>query len=108
MYKTRIFSNHKDVSYNDYIQNKRRFTMASPEMQTKIIFNNYFHNLSCDKAPMKIVDFPTSFTCNSNNHNLIPCKDAKNTLYPYGHYMCGNVSCITCINKGSKLDTTVT
>jgi len=104
MYKTRIFSNHHDVSFNDYITNKRRTTMTHPEIQKKILLNNYYATFSCDKAPIKIVDAPTSYTCNNNKHNLTLCKNVKNVLYPYGHYMCKIESCNTCVNVGQTLD----
>lgn len=104
MYKARIFSNHHDVSFNDYITNKRRMAMTHPEIQKKILLNNYYATFSCDKAPMKIVDAPTSYTCNSNNHNLVVCKNIKNVLYPYGNYMCKIESCNTCTNTGQTLE----
>jgi len=103
MYKSRIFSNHHDVSFNDYITNKRRTAMTHPEIQKKILLNNYYATFSCDKAPMKIVDAPTSYTCNNNNHNLLVCNNIKNVLYPYGYYMCKIESCNTCTNTGQTL-----
>lgn len=104
MYKSRIFSDHKDSSCNHYIINKRRVAMTHPEIQKKILINNYYATYSCDKAPMKIVDFPTSYTCNNNKHNLSVCKNVKNILYPYGYYMCRNESCNTCTNIGQTLN----
>ena len=85
MYKTRIFSNHNDVSFNDYISSKRRSAMTKPELQKKILLNNYYASISCDAAPMKIVDAVTSYTYNNNKYNTTAC---KNVLYPYGNYMC--------------------
>ena len=101
MYKTRIFSNHNDVSYNDYITKKRRIAMTHPEIQKKIFVNNYYATFSCDKAPIKIVHFPTSYIC-GNTKKTEPCK--VNILYPYGHYMCINESCNTCISTGQPLE----
>lgn len=104
MYKSRIFSNHNDVSFNDYIANKRRSAMTHPELQKKILLNNYYASFSCDASPMKIVDAPTSYTCNNNKTNLLSCKNIKNVLYPYGNYMCRNDFCNTCINTGKTLE----
>jgi hypothetical protein len=101
MYKSRIFSNHKDVTFNDYIAKKRRTTLIHPEMQKNLMIKKYYDQFSCDKAPMKIVDYPTSYSCSNNIYTLSKCKNAKNILYPYGHYMCATKLCNICINIGN-------
>lgn len=103
MYKSRLFSNHNEISYNDYIKNKRRTAMTHPEIQKKILVNNYYASISCKKAPIKIIHYPTSYICNNNIHDSDGCKQKKEKLYPYGHYMCKSDVCNTCDRTGQRL-----
>lgn len=105
MYKSRLFSNHNEISYNDYITKKRRTAMTHCEIQKKINEISYYQSImSCDKAPLKIIHYPTSYICNNNDGDLNMCKQKKDKLYPYGHYMCKSAVCNTCVNTGQKVE----
>ena len=104
MYKSRLFSNHNEISYNDYITNKRRTSLTHPELQKKIMINNYYASISCEKAPMKMCHYPTSYICNNNIHDSNICKQRIESLYPYGRYMCKSIVCNTCVSTGQQLE----
>ena len=99
MLKTRIFSNHNEITYGDYISKKT--SCLKPK---KINARIKPIPLTCDKSPMKITDSPTSYICSNNIHNLIPCKNVKGVLYPYGKYRCIERSCNTITNIGQRLE----
>ena len=109
----RPFSNNKIMTYNDY--NKQKKCYAGGLCKKKYI-NSYstFINLKqkcikncrsicpCIKSPMTIIQGKTSYICNANNPNKNDCEILKQTLYPYGYYLCKNNVCNTCVNTSAE------
>ena len=62
--------------------------------------------LSCEKAPIKIIHYPTSYVCNNNIHDINLCNKRIEKLYPYGKYNCKSVVCNICVNVGQSLEKT--
>ena len=87
----------------EYIMNKRRIALTHPEIHKKIILNNYNAGISCEKAPIKMCHYPSSYICNNNINDSNICKQRHEKLYPYGHYMCKTIACNTCVNIGQEL-----
>jgi hypothetical protein len=108
----RPFSNNKIITYNDYIKKKICYSNDSCK---KRIINSYstFINLKqkciincppiypCIKAPMTIIQGENSYICNNNIQENDLCKIKKQTLYPYGYYLCQNNVCNTCVNSSA-------
>lgn len=109
----RPFSNNKILTYNDYNKQKKCHT----KIGQKRYINSYstFLNLKqkcinncrsiypCVKAPMTIIQGKTSYICNNNILENDACKIIKQTLYPYGYYLCKNNVCNTCVNSSAEL-----
>jgi len=100
----RPFSNNKIITYNDYIKKKIRYSNNSYSrfinLKQKCI-NNCSPIYPCIKAPMTIIQGENSYICNNNIQENDLCKIKKQTLYPYGYYLCQNDVCNTCVNSSA-------
>lgn len=109
----RPFSNNKIITYNDYIKQKKCYPK---NLCQKRFINSYeiFLNLKqkhinncqpiypCIKSPMTIIQGKTSYICDNNIEKNNTCKNIKQTLYPYGYYLCNNNVCNTCVNTTTQ------
>lgn len=105
----RPFSNNKIISYGDYTNKKinnckqiykNKYINSSSnllKLKQKCI-NNCLSLYPCVKAPMTLIQGKTSYICNNNIPENDTCKIIKQTLYPYGYYLCENSVCNTCVN----------
>ena len=115
----RPFSNNKIISYSDYnnkkINNckqiyKNKYINSSSKVLNlkKKCINNCLSLYPCVKAPMTLIQGKTSYICNKNISEDDVCKILKQTLYPYGYYLCKNSVCNTCVNTSSESTQNVT
>jgi len=108
----RPFSNNKIISYTDYTNKKtnacnqiykNNYINSSSKMINlkKKCINNCILLNPCIKAPMTILQGKTSYICNNAEEQSETCNIMKQTLYPYGYYLCKNNTCNTCVNTAA-------
>ena len=109
----RPFSNNKIITYNDYNKQKK---CHLKNMCKKKYIDSYstFITLKqkcvincrsiypCIKAPINIIQGKYSYICNNNIPENDSCRIIKQTLYPYGYYLCKNNVCNTCVNSSAS------
>ena len=65
--------------------------------------NNCNSIYPCIKSPITLIQGTTSYICDNNIPENNTCKITKQTLYPYGYYLCKNNVCNTCVNEAAEL-----
>jgi len=106
----RPFSNNKIITYTDYTNKKKNnckriYKNKQVNSYSELLFlkqkcvNNCRSLYPCIKAPITLIQANNSYICNPNiNNDEDSCKILKQTLYPYGYYLCKNTVCNTCVN----------
>jgi hypothetical protein len=108
----RVFSDNKIVSYSDYINKKKCYKKIDQKRYINSYstflnlkqncINNCYSIYPCIKSPMTLIQGTTSYICDNNIPENNTCKITKQTLYPYGYYLCKNNVCNTCVNEAAE------